>query len=505
MKIITMYLPQYHRVKENDEWWGEGFTDWDAVRKARSLFDGHEQPNEPLNDDYYDLMDKKTMQWQADLMHRYGVYGQCIYHYWFKDGRRILEKPAENLMKWTDIDMPFCFCWANETWARSWSAISDKNTWADTFEKGCHHGNGILLEQYYGHQKEWRQHFEYLLPFFKDKRYIKVDNKPVFLIYKTKDIECLPEMIDCWNREAVSNGFDGIYIIGANSLDSQCCILDGVLFHEPQRGMYLNPADIKKVENGIHIYDYDAVWNTILKEYGKGKVYYEGFVNYDDTPRRGDHNGRVIKGSADKFGYYIRDLINKNANAGNDFTFINAWNEWGESMYLEPDKQNSYSYLEALQKASNTYLDIDTDYSICGQNRDITSDHLNFEKSDYYMRRFSDWMTVRDMHINIGEYLRKKGIENVAVYGIGQLGTHLIRELVDSEIRVKYIIDKSASTDFGIKVIRPDDQFESVDLIIVAASYYYSEIYGLIRKKYSGEICSLASLIQDILMEINHC
>lgn len=126
MKIFTMYLPQFHRTLENDAWWGEGFTDWVSTKNVAPLFSGHVQPRIPLNSNYYDLTEKETMKWQAELMHQYGIDGMCIYHYWFKDGRKVLEKPAENLLKWKDIDMPFCFYWANESWARSWSNVPEK-------------------------------------------------------------------------------------------------------------------------------------------------------------------------------------------------------------------------------------------------------------------------------------------------------------------------------------------------------------------------------------------
>ena len=109
LKTIAIYLPQYHRVKENDEWWGEGYTEWTAVKQAEKLYEGHEQPRIPLYNNYYDLMKKETMQWQAELAKKYGVYGFCFFHYYFKDGKKILEKPAENLLEWTDINMPFCF------------------------------------------------------------------------------------------------------------------------------------------------------------------------------------------------------------------------------------------------------------------------------------------------------------------------------------------------------------------------------------------------------------
>ena len=125
LRALAMYLPQFHRVPENDAWWGEGFTEWTAVKKAVPLFEGHEQPRTPLNSNYYDLMDKGTMEWQADLAKKYGIDGFCFYHYWFRDGRRILEKPAENLLQWKDIDMPFCFCWDPVSWARTWTKLGN--------------------------------------------------------------------------------------------------------------------------------------------------------------------------------------------------------------------------------------------------------------------------------------------------------------------------------------------------------------------------------------------
>ena len=166
-----MYLPQFHEVEENNEWWGNGYTEWTAVKKATPLFHGHKQPKAPFNDNYYNLLDKQTMITQAKLAEEYGIDGFCFYHYYFKNGRKILEKPAENLLKWKDINMPYCFCWANETWARTWSNISGANAWGSKFEnKKQKAGSGILLEQRYGQEKEWEEHLEYLIPFFKDEK-----------------------------------------------------------------------------------------------------------------------------------------------------------------------------------------------------------------------------------------------------------------------------------------------------------------------------------------------
>ena len=176
MKTIAMYLPQFYRTPENDEWWGDGFTDWTAMSKAKPLFKGHKQPKFPLHNYQYDLLKKETLLWQEKLMKQYHVYGLCFYHYWFKNGRKVLEKPAENLLKWKDIEIPFCFSWANESWGRSWSNLANTNIWASNFETHKEHiGNGILLEQDYGEKEEWIEHFNYLLPFFEDERWVKPD------------------------------------------------------------------------------------------------------------------------------------------------------------------------------------------------------------------------------------------------------------------------------------------------------------------------------------------
>lgn len=195
MKILAMYLSQYHRVKENDEWWGEGYTDWISTKRAVSLFKGHNEPRVPQDNNYYDLLSKETMIWQANLMHQYDIDGMCIYHYWFKDGYQILEKPAENLLQWKDINMPYCFCWANETWARTWANIPGANSWYDNEKAEIKDEKAVLLEQQYGNYSDWKKHFEYLLPFFKDERYLRLEDKPIFLFYKPEEINCLTQMI----------------------------------------------------------------------------------------------------------------------------------------------------------------------------------------------------------------------------------------------------------------------------------------------------------------------
>ena len=192
MKIIAFYLPQFHDIPENDEWWGKGFTEWVNVKKAQPLYKGHEQPRIPMNENYYNLLDDNVKIWQANIAKEYGIYGFCYYHYWF-GGKLLLEKPMEQMLKNPKVDIPFCISWANEPWTKAWVNESK-----------------VLIPQFYGGKKEWKEHFDYLLPFFKDNRYIKEDNKPLFIIYRAEVIDCLNDMLDYWTELAQQNGFSGM-------------------------------------------------------------------------------------------------------------------------------------------------------------------------------------------------------------------------------------------------------------------------------------------------------
>ena len=321
-----MYLPQYYRVKENDEWWGDGYTDWTAMCRAHPLFEGHKQPKMPMDNYMYDLMQKETMLWQAGLMKKFGVYGMCFYHYWFKNGRRILEKPAENLHIWKYVDMPFCFCWANAGWSRSWSNIPNQGarTWTEVYEKGEASGNGILMEQSYGDEKEWIEHFEYLCPFFQDERYIKKRNKPVFLTYDTRYILCMDEMLQCWNRLAVKNGFDGIYVIGAGCGGKDIESLDAYLVMEPNTvfcSVFRAKTADKEQQGTTKIIAYEDFCEKSLSYtlQNNKTVYYSGMTCYDDTPRRGKNGIVVINDHPEKFKVYLTKLYAKNAVLKNEY------------------------------------------------------------------------------------------------------------------------------------------------------------------------------------------
>lgn len=361
MKVIAFYLPQYHQTPENDEWWEKGFTEWNNVKRAKPVFKHQTQPKIPLNNNYYDLMDKKTVEWQTQLMHQYGVYGFCYFHYWFT-GKKLLHKPAENLLKWSDINQPFCFAWANVTWARTWTAYSGATTsWVGADKKNV--GNGILLEQKYGAKEDWINHYEYLRQFFMDSRYIKIGNKPLFLIYHVEYIKQSKEMFSIWEELAQKDGFDGIYVASINTEIRNNPYIKAVVryglygkydYHYWQKckQLIMNMIGIKG-RNGI-VLNYKKVWENMVKQDPiEGITTYPGaLVTYDETPRKGNNAVFISGASPELFEKYMRQQIEKAQKVyHSEFIFLDAWNEWGEGNYLEPDEEHGYAYLEALKSA----------------------------------------------------------------------------------------------------------------------------------------------------------
>lgn len=506
MKILAMYLPQFYRVKENDEWWGEGYTDWVSTKRAVPYFEDHNEPRIPQDGNYYDLLSKKTMEWQANLMHQYGIDGMCIYHYWFKDGRKILEKPAENLLLWEDINMPYCFCWANETWARSWANIPGANCWYDNGTGGMKEGQAILLEQKYGYYNDWKKHFEYLLPFFKDKRYLRLNDKPIFVFYKPEEISSLAQMLAYWKKLAENHGLKGIYTIGANLNNGIICGLDAELYHQPRHSIqFLRKHKIRDVNT----VDYDKIWEYILSEQStvSQNVIFGGFVDYDDTPRRGKNGLSVLGVSPKKFQKYLSKLIAKNARNGNDFVFINAWNEWGEGMYLEPDQKNHEAFLKAVKEAkkdAKSCLDI-PDFGYSDEINTIKSLYRDKNKIERYFHTLDKWLCLKEQGKCLELYFKKNKIKSIGIYGYGTLGRHLVEELYESDITIKCVIDKKVSDiSCNIKIIRPEEQIQGIDMIVVTAYYFWNEIIELIGEKSSCKIVSLETIIDEMVEHEKH-
>lgn len=363
IKPLAIYLPQFHSIPENDEWWGKDFTEWVNMKKAEALFDGHYQPRIPLDKDYYDLTDPKVMERQTKLAKEKGIYGFCVYHYWF-NGHKLLEKPMEQYLKNENIDFPFCFSWANEHWTNAW--VSGENK--------------ILIEQNFDNRDDWVDHFNYLLPFFKDKRYIKEENKPIFLIYYPSIIMPLKEFMEKWQDLAKENGFEGIKFVYQHHLyylqnsESEKLFDYGIEF-EPQLSFFETKniftsfgermrakisyflqtklkVYIKLRKTKPTFFNYDQVWEKSLSRKPKNnRMIPTAFVDWDNTPRRGVRGSLFIGATPHKFKKYFSRLIDKiETEYETEYVFLFAWNEWAEGGYLEPDEKYGYEYLNAIQE-----------------------------------------------------------------------------------------------------------------------------------------------------------
>lgn len=356
MKKFAFYLPQFHAIPENNEWWGEGFTEWTNVKKAMPLFKDHKQPKIPLNNNYYSLNNVETLVWQADLANKYKIDGMIFYHYYFC-GKKLLEKPAEMLLNNKNIPMNFFFCWANHSWYRSWEGSKK-----------------LLIEQRYGETKDWEEHFQYLLPFFKDSRYEKKDNKPLFMIFKS-DFKDKNEYLEYLNKRCIESGFSGLCgieilesydssrIHGFKSTISNAT--DYVHLREPA-SMLSNYANkkyyipnriynmfgklIKGKKNYLVRYHGDLMFNIAAQQKVNELNIIRGLCfEWDNTPRHG-YRGYVITPPSKKSFMKYMDSIKDS-----EYVFINAWNEWCEGMMLEPTEENGYKYLEWIKEWSDKY------------------------------------------------------------------------------------------------------------------------------------------------------
>ncbi len=349
MKLIAMYLPQFHEIPENNDAWGKGFTEWVNVKKAKPLFLGHHQPRVPQNEDYYDLLEHGVMEKQVDTAKKAGIYGFCFYHYWF-GGRMVLEKPAEMLLNNKSMAFHYCFSWANEPWTKTW------------------HGAGgnkeILIPQIYGGEEEWEAHYRYFRPYFLDKRYIKEDNRPVLMIYRLRNIPRFNDMIRYWNECARKDGFSGIFIISMNrcreNVEKSRWVNASVDF-EPNRTKaellvekpVLQPREVGGLlwnRLAMRCIDYRKLNEKMIDKEHVKNHFRMAFVDFDDSPRR-NTRAVIMKGSSPRrFGKYLKKTIQLSLQEGNEYVFLNAWNEWGEGNYLEPDIRYGYGYLNQIKK-----------------------------------------------------------------------------------------------------------------------------------------------------------
>lgn len=357
MRPIAILLPQFHELEINNKWWGKGFTDWDKVKNARSLFDGHKQPIIPQNHIYYNLLDRETMEKQTEQMKDAGVFGMAYYHYWY-DHEPVMEKPAENLLKWTDIDQKFLMYWSNCDWFYSMPNSYQRN---------------MIFHQEYGDHNDWIKHIQYLIPFFKDKRYITVDKKPVLCIYRPSEIPHFDEMLTCFEVECQKAGLPGLYIIetlfnygeapyskkssAVMYREPNCCKKYAPSYNEDGYS-FIEGVSADNIPNKVRVYEYEDACKCSVenqsKYTGKKKMYYGVFTGWDNTPRHGFKGFVIRNNTPEVFGRYVA-AIGKLCDE-DDFVFINAWNEWAEGMYMEPDENNGDGFIKVLKKIQSSEM-----------------------------------------------------------------------------------------------------------------------------------------------------
>ncbi len=354
MEIIAFYLPQYHPTPHNNEWWGEGFTEWTNVAKAKPLFWGHYQPKIPADLGFYDLRMPEVKEQQAKLAREAGVTGFCYYHYWFGNGHQELELPFNQVVESGKPDFPFCLCWANETWSRKFW-----NKEGNVAEK-----EDLAVQQYLG-EKDNLLHFQTLLKAFNDKRYIRIDGKLLFMIYRPLNFEGIECFIKQWNKLAEENGLGGFYFIGYTldvekehneiinkGFDAVCSCHLG--YGKQTKLMYIWRKLISVIFNTPRKFSYKRMISQLITENeAKNDVFPTIIPNWDHTPRSKNHGYLYSNATPELFEKHCEDALNVIANkpSNRKVLFIKSWNEWGEGNYMEPDLKYGHGYIEALKAA----------------------------------------------------------------------------------------------------------------------------------------------------------
>jgi glycosyltransferase involved in cell wall biosynthesis len=343
VKLIAFYLPQFHVIKENDEWWGKGFTEWNNVTKAQPQFLGHYQPQLPDELGFYDLSDQNVMNKQVEMAKKYGIYGFCFHYYWFS-GKRLLEKPIFDFLNNKDLNFNFMLCWANESWTRTWT-----------------HFEGETLINQQLEEEDYLKFIQDIMPFFKDDRYIKIDNKPVFIVYRPKTFpkEKLKAAIKIWRDYAKKQGFDDLHILNTKTDlfrdHPSSWDINGTVQFPPNDMVkkYQNEEELKILNpnfNGKVFNLPKSIEETESSSNVDYMMYKCVFPSWDNTARKND-SGSIYYGSSPKL--YKKWLFNsikftkENLDKKHHFVFVNAWNEWAEGCHLEPDKKYGFAYLEA--------------------------------------------------------------------------------------------------------------------------------------------------------------
>ncbi|KAA9036390.1 lipopolysaccharide biosynthesis protein [Ginsengibacter hankyongi] len=358
IRPLAVYLPQFHPIPENDQWWGKGFTEWTNVTKAKPLFKKHWQPRLPADLGFYDLRVAEVREAQAMLAKEYGIYGFCYWHYWFA-GKRIIERPFTEVVKSGKPDFPFCVAWANQTWAGTWHGLSNNQT---------------LIEQTYPGVEDYTAHFYSLLEAFADKRYIEVNGKKLVFIFSPMEIPDSRKFIETWQELAIKENLGGIHFVGMHmgkewvpELMGYDAMLHGFL----EIMKYKNYTFKEKIQRYFHgtntlklidkkrpdLISYPKYVERYPDHQLKANEYPWIYSDWDNTPRTGT-NGWLFEGSTPElFGELCTKAFEATANKVKDekIVILRSWNEWAEGNYLEPDHKFGTAYLEAFRTSLINY------------------------------------------------------------------------------------------------------------------------------------------------------
>lgn len=351
-KIVAFYLPQFHPIKENDEWWGSGFTDWRSVNMAKPLFKGHIQPKLPADLGYYDLRLEETRVAQSDMAQQYGVDAFCYWHYWFGEGKRLLQYPFDEVVKSDKPNISFCLGWANHSWY--------KKAW------GGEGKDKMLIEQKYPGVEDYVLHFNTMLPAFKDPRYFRHDEKLVFFIYMPLASTEIAVFINTWRKLARENGLNDFFFIGKDSYSNNkkeiLAVGFDAIYNDNIFGILHSESFLSKVIRYVKkewfkipmVFQYrDAVKYMLTDEEKLENVIPTIVPNWDHSPRSGATQAIFVNAEPKYFKKLVSEACDIANNKYNNLVLIKSWNEWGEGNYMEPDMQFGRGMLEALKEGKH--------------------------------------------------------------------------------------------------------------------------------------------------------
>jgi GT2 family glycosyltransferase len=344
VRTIAFYLPQYHPIPENDAWWGKGFTEWTNVARARSLYPGHVQPRLPADLGFYDLRLPEVREAQAEMAARHGLGGFCYYYYWF-NGKRLLERPLVDMLEQKRPNFPFCICWANENWTRRWDGKESQ----------------VLIGQQHSPEDD-RRFLESLLPFFADDRYIRVDGRPLLLLYRPQLLPDVARTTAIWREAARRQGAGELYLVAVQSFDTEWDRdprpwgFDAAVEYPPHGlAVAMAPPEGFDSTKGGLFFDYaksaERFAGRVLPDYPLIRA---AMASWDNSPRRRASAHIFRNASPEAYGRWLEALVRqtRHLKRGDErLVFINAWNEWAEGNYLEPDQEHGHAYLEATARA----------------------------------------------------------------------------------------------------------------------------------------------------------